>query len=82
LIVRETSPQETKVLYSANRVSLSEANSPSERAPITCMAFWEGYVSEAGVCKKKSASGCSNPFPFESLASCEDSSPEKPLFLN
>jgi hypothetical protein len=38
-----------------------------------CMAFWSGYVfnSESGECEARSASGCTNPFLFETQEDCE-----------
>lgn len=38
-----------------------------------CMAFWSGYVfnAERGQCEARSASGCTNPFLFETLEDCE-----------
>lgn len=82
IIVKETQAGATTVLYSANRqLTISASlNAPTDGGGFTCMAYWEGYEIEGGACKKKSASGCSNPFPFTSLAACEDSSAEKPLF--
>lgn len=43
------------------------------RPPVTCMAYWEGYVfNEAtGSCVRKGRSGCSNPFEHKTLESCE-----------
>ncbi len=38
---------------------------------VTCQAYWEGWHIADGVCVQSGSSGCSNPFPFESLEACE-----------
>ena len=38
-----------------------------------CMAYWTGFVinTDTGKCEARSASGCANPFVFESRAECD-----------
>jgi len=47
----------------------------TEDSPKTCMAYFQGYKKDksTGECIQASQSGCSNPFPFQTLNECQNS---------
>lgn len=48
----------------------------SAAEPVTCDAYWEGwYYKEGAGCLFGGASGCSNPFPYESEEECRADNP-------
>jgi hypothetical protein len=57
--------------YSVNQYDPYE-DDLSERAGVTCMAFWSGYENKSGKCEYVSYSGCSKrPSTFTSKSACE-----------
>ena len=46
---------------------------------LECMLYWKGWVfsAEKGICEERGASGCTNPFPYETESQCWAAQGEK-----
>ena len=75
--LRVLEPEVAPAPMSAAFSSSSILDRISNAGRVTCMAYWTGveFNAQTGVCERRGASGCGNPFEFLTIEDCEASHP-------
>lgn len=71
VLINTANRKQVRILVPANlEVSARPLPNPNS---LTCLAYWSGFVydEQSDSCVETGASGCSNPFEFQTLEACE-----------